>query len=139
MAFVLWVETRLGRAIAGIPPRRRVASGTVAGRRNSGSLLVVDPFANALIKDIERKRAAAQQFVVEGTYIELRAELILGVLAKLENFELSELVSESLRGPSDVAVNFGLNVGFIHGRVTMEVGHHLVAGPVPLVNAGIDD
>ena len=53
--------------------------------------MFVDPFAGALIEDIQRECAAAEEFIVEGTNVELRAELILGVLAKLENFELSSL------------------------------------------------
>src|SRR5271167_1682425 len=90
------------------------------------------------MKDVQGEGATTEDLIVEGTNVKFGAELILGVLAKLENFQLSEFVSKSLSRPGDVTINFSLNIGLIHGGVAMEISDHLIAGPVLLVNAGVD-
>jgi len=50
------------------------------------------------IEDVQSNRTQHQDFVVECPNVETRAELILSVLAKLKNFELSEPVREACPG-----------------------------------------
>jgi hypothetical protein len=48
---------------------------------------------NAFLEHVHWEGTATQDFIVEGANIEFVAELILGVLAQLENFELTNRVA----------------------------------------------
>jgi len=72
-----------------------------------------DPGIDALLEDVHRKGTIAENFVVESADVELVAELILGVLAETENFQLADFVAESLTGPDNVAIGLGLNADFV--------------------------
>ena len=52
-----------------------------------------DPLFNTLLEDVHGERAAIEDFIVESTDVEFVTELILGVLAKVQNFELANFVA----------------------------------------------
>src|SRR5215831_12426465 len=105
----------------------------VPWRRNS---LRIDIFLALFVEEFERKRAIAQNHIVKFADIELWAEFLFGLLAELHDLELAHFVSESLRGPGDVAIDFGQrNLR----RVLLEKSNRLLACPAHGVNAGVDD
>src|ERR1051326_5016536 len=102
-------------------------------------LLRGDPACDSLIEHIERKAAAAEDGVVELALIEMRAELLRRALAQLANLQLAELVAARLRRRRDVTICLRLDRRLIDRvRFAHEVDD-LIARPVHVVNAGIDD
>src|SRR5208282_4462508 len=97
-----------------------------------------DPRVDALPQYVEGQCASVQHLIVEGADVELRAQRFLCAIAEVENLQLSDLVSECLAGPRDVAIHFGLHAGFVHIGVVVEVLDHLLAGPGLAVDAGVD-
>lgn len=98
-----------------------------------------DPVVNAFFEDIHGECATIEDFIVESAKIEFVAQLILGVLAEVEDFQLTDFVAESLGGPGDVAIGFGLDADFIFGRMIVEEVDDLLASPMFGMQAGIDD
>src|SRR5258708_7858542 len=81
-----------------------------------------DPGGNFRIQDIQRQRSVSQDFVVEGAQVELVSEQPSSFFSQFQNFQLSELVGQSLCGPRDVPVYLALDVGLVHGGVAVELG-----------------
>src|SRR6187402_666986 len=97
-----------------------------------------NPSVHALVEDVERKCAGVDDEVVELAEVELRAESSLCAIAEFDELELADFVAQSLCGPGDVAIGFGLDVGLVDGGVIVEKVDHLLACPVFGVDAGID-
>ena len=98
-----------------------------------------DPFVGAGFEEVQRQRAAVQDFVVEGADIELRSQLLLGMVAEFANLELPEFLAERLSGPGDVAVGLGLDRGLVDGTGLAHEFDDLIATPALGVNAGVDN
>jgi len=98
-----------------------------------------DPFVDAILEGVQGEGAAGENLIMEGAEIELVAELVFGIFAKLENLHLADLVAKSLSGPGDVAVGFGLDTDFVFAGVLVKKIDDLLARPVFVVNAGIHD
>src|SRR5271170_6904921 len=79
-----------------------VVKAGACSRSSGGRRLLGDPFVDALVQHIQGECTAVENLIVEGADVEPLAQLILGVLAKLKNFQLSKLVGESLSGPRDI-------------------------------------
>src|SRR6202041_153526 len=92
--------------------------------------LLCDPAVDALPQGIEGQRAGINDLVVEGAELESIPQLLLGLGTQLQQFELSYLVTQRLRRPGNVAIDFGLNIGLADGRVLTEVIDHFIAAPV---------
>ena len=75
------------------------------------------------MKYVERQRTTAEYLIVKATNIEISSQLFAGFFSQPYNLELAELVSESLTGPGNVSVNFGLDVGLIHSGVSFRLFH----------------
>ena len=93
---------------------------------------------DAVLEQIERHRAAIQDFIVEGFDVELRAELRLRFIAKLTNGELSHFIGKRLPRPGNVTIGLGLRHGVVD-VVRVHVIDHLLAAPVLVVNGGVYD
>src|SRR5215470_3212412 len=118
--------------------------GNVPARQTDGDwrglrLRSCDPRLDLFLEDVERQGPRAEDLVVEGPDVELRAELLLRPLAQLEDLQLAHLVAQGLAGPGDVAVGLALDARLVDGRVRMEVVDHLLARPPPGVETRIDD
>jgi len=57
---------------------------------------------------------------MEGAEVELLAELVFGIFAKLENFHLARSCSQEPERPSIVAVGFGLDTDFVFAGVLVK-------------------
>src|SRR5713226_468391 len=79
--------------------------------------LFCDPALDLGMQDIQRQGAAADHLIVKCAQVELVAQLLASFLAQAQNFQLSQLVRQSLSGPRDVAVHFGLDIGLVHRSV----------------------
>src|SRR5579884_3481459 len=101
-------------------------------------LLFRDPLLNLFVENIERQRAAAENFIVKRANIEFGPEFLFGVFAQFQNLELPQLVRQRLSWPTNIAVDFGLDVRFIHRGVFMEILDHLIARPVFGVYSCVD-
>jgi len=64
------------------------------------------------------------------------AKLLLRLLSQLQNFELAEFVSQRLRGPSDVAICFGLHAGLVFRSMLVKEVHYLLTRSMFVVDAG---
>ena len=98
-----------------------------------------DPFMDAIRECVQGEGASEENLIMKGAEVELVAELVFGIFAKLENFHLADLVAKSLSGPSNVAVGFGLDADFVFAGVLVKKIDDLPARPVFVVNAGIHD
>src|SRR5580692_2332497 len=108
-------------------------------RRQSGlRLLLSDPFVNARAEHVHWKRSARKHFIVEATQVEFVAQLVLRVLAELENFQLSDFVAKRLRRPRHVSVGLTLHRDFVNRGVCVEIIDHLLPRPVLVVKAGVN-
>src|SRR6202012_5443014 len=63
----------------------------------------------------------------------------LGLVARILDGELAEVIAERLAGPGDVTVDLGLNLVIGERGVLAEVLLGLFAGPSLGVDAGVDD
>src|SRR5579859_3924283 len=89
--------------------------------------LIRDP---AVHDDVEHRQghgAVLQDHVVEPLDVELRPELLLGVLAQLLDVDLAHHVGERLAWPGDVAVHLGVDVLLVEGGVLLEHLHRILA------------
>src|SRR5208337_358946 len=100
--------------------------------------LLTNPAADFRVQHVERKRTVPQHFIVENADVKLVAEFPPRFVSQFQDLQLSQLISQRLAWPRDVAVDLALDVRFIHRGVAMEVGHHLVAGPMFFMHAGVD-
>ena len=66
------------------------------------------------------------------------AESGLRLRAQFEDVQLPQLVGQSLSRPRNIAVGFSLHVGLVFGGVLVKVVNHLLAGPVFVVDSGIE-
>jgi hypothetical protein len=99
----------------------------------------LDPGGDSGVEDVEGQCAGVNDLIVEGAEIEFWPQCFFGAGAEFEDFELTQLVAESLRGPRDVAIALGVDGGVVETGVGVEVVDHLLAGPVLGVDAGVDD
>ena len=76
---------------------------------------------------------------METTQAELVAQLILRILAQLKYFELTDLVTERLCRPRHIAIGLALHLSLVDGGVVVEEVDNLLASPVLVVEAGVDD
>src|ERR1039458_6397526 len=70
-----------------------------------GGFLLRDPRIDAVAQHVQRQGAGVQHLIVEGAQVEVIAQSRLGPLAQLQDFELPDLVGQSLAGPRDIAVH----------------------------------
>ena len=75
---------------------------------------------------------------MELTDVEVRTKRLLRTLAKLENFELTDLVAKPLRRPRNIAVHLYLNQRIVRGAALAEVCRSLFATPAVCMDAGVD-
>jgi len=75
----------------------------------------LDPAIRAGVKQVERENATIQHLVVEGADVELCTQFLPSAFAKFDELELPDLVTKSLGRPGNVAVCFGLDLGFVEG------------------------
>ncbi len=90
------------------------------------------------MQQVQRHRAAVDHFIVECLDVELGAELRFGFIAQLANSQLPHLICQRLPRPRDVAVGLSLRERVVQ-VVGVHVIDHLLAGPVLLVNASINN
>src|SRR6185369_699550 len=88
-----------------------------------------DPIGDAVAQGWQADRPRAEDGVVEGLDLELRAEPLPRVRAKGQDLELPDLVGERLARPDDVAVDLVDDVVVAEGRVAAEEVDRLLAGP----------
>src|ERR1019366_7642476 len=105
--------------------------------RNTPCLLIGNPFRDSRVQNVERQRTRTEHFIVKGADVVFGAEFFFRQIAQFENLHLAQLVSQGLARPRDVAVHFGLDVGFVHGGMLAEEVHHSLAGPVLVMNSGL--
>src|SRR4051812_23400866 len=74
-----------------------------------------------------------QESVVERAKVEFFAQPLFGLRSDLANLEFANLVGEGLAGPGDVSIDLALDLEPGNGRVCLEVGDGLVAGPALVV------
>ena len=98
-----------------------------------------NPGVDAVIQYVERKGTCVENLVVEVAEVEFVTESFLGAVAEFKDLQLANLVCESLAGPSDVAINFSLDIRLVDVGVIVEILDHLFAGPVLGVDPGIYD
>jgi hypothetical protein len=101
--------------------------------------LAADPGVYLGIQDVEGKRAVSEHFIVAVADVKLVAKFLPRFFPQFNDLQLSQLVSQGLTGPRDVAVDFALNVRLIHRGVAMEVVNHLLSGPMLLMHPGVDN
>src|SRR2546421_4296256 len=87
----------------------------------------------------EAHGAVRQHLIVKGADVEGSTEASFRLLAKGENLTLSELVSERLRRPTDVAIYLVLDVVLGQRRVLEHVADGLLSAPPFDVQTGVDD
>src|ERR1019366_1629155 len=85
----------------------------------------------------ERKRAVPEKLVMKSAYIEPGSKGCSSAFRQFENFELTDFVTERLARHNDIAVHFGLYGRLVLGRMGMEVIHHLLPGPMLLMDARV--
>src|SRR5215469_2434975 len=100
--------------------------------------LLRDPLIGTRLQHVQRERAAIQHLIVELAQIELWPQLFLGALPQLAEFQLTEFVAESLGGPGDVAVRFGLDRRLVDSSGLAHEFYDLVSSPSLGVDPGID-
>src|SRR5581483_11373686 len=100
-------------------------------------LLLLNPTVCTRLEQIERQNAAVEHLVVEAADVEPLAQLLVGALAQLAEFELAELVGQGLRGPGNITVGLRLQSGLIDRAGLAEEVHHLLTRPALRVDAGI--
>ena len=88
------------------------------------------------MQQVQRHRAAVEDFVVERLDVELGAELCLGFIAQLANGQLPHLICQRLSRPRDVTVGLSLRQRVVQ-VVCVHVIDHLLAGPVLVMNASV--
>jgi hypothetical protein len=101
--------------------------------------LGTNPGVDAVIQYVERKGTCVENLVVEVAEVEFVTESFLGAVAEFKDLQLANFVSESLAGPSDVAINFSLDIRLVDVGVIVEILDHLFEGPVLGVDPGIYD
>jgi len=75
----------------------------------------LNPAISAGVEQVEWENATLQHLVVEGTDVELCTQFLPSAFAKFDELELPDLVTKGLGRPGDVAVRFGLDLGFVEG------------------------
>ncbi len=75
---------------------------------------------------------------MEGFDVELRAELLLRIIAQLADGELAHFVGKRLPRPRYIPVGLGLRDGVVH-VIGVHIVDHLFAAPVLVMNAGVDN
>src|ERR1041384_7670573 len=65
-----------------------------------------DPFIDSLVQDIQRQRAVIENSVMKLSNVKVPAQFMFRPRAKLLDLYLSQLVSERLAGPHNVAIYF---------------------------------
>ena len=73
---------------------------------------------------------------MKGLDVEFAAELVVGPPSKFQNLQLTELIAQRLGGKRDVAIHFRLRA---IAKVRVEVVHHLLARPLFVMHAGVDN
>ena len=76
---------------------------------------------------------------MKGADIEFWTQLRFGALPQLQELQLPHFIRQRLSRIGDVAVHLGLQIGFRLVGVFMKEVDHLLACPMLIVNAGIDD
>jgi hypothetical protein len=69
----------------------------------------VDPTIQPSLEHVKGQTSAAKYLVMEDSDIEARAKLLPGRFSQFDDFQLSDLVAQSLSGPRDIAIHFRLN------------------------------
>src|SRR5712672_956893 len=115
-----------------------LASRSAASRGLAYSLRA-QPRSNILLQYIERNCPAAENDVMEFAYVKTRAQLIFGQCAQLANLELPDLIGQSLTGPGDITVYLIFDLEVALRRVCLEERECLLAIPMFVMDAGVDD
>src|SRR3984885_9828482 len=134
----LGVSFRLRVILTKKPPplRQNVSRAQVSFRLLR--LLFLNPLIGARLEQVQGKSPTVEHFVMEGSDIQLGSQLLLSSIPEFADFELAELVAESLRGPRDITIGLGLDRGFIDRARFAEEIHHLIARPCFGVNSCVD-
>src|SRR5207244_11419375 len=107
-------------------------------KRRGGELAIPYPRLHIFLEHVERQLPAAEDLVVEGADVELRAELLLRVAAELADLQLADLVARDGAGLHDVAVDLVFDLAVrLRGVRAAEVDG-LLARPAFRVQAGVD-
>ena len=68
--------------------------------------LAFEPEVDLIFEQGQRQDAVAQNLIVEDFEIEGVAELVLGFVAQLDDFEFADFVGQGFTGAGEVAVDF---------------------------------
>ena len=112
-----------------------------AGKRLAWSLACArfpagNPSGNARVQQIEWQRARIQNLVVKSLDIEPRSQFVLCPLPQLQNFQLSDLVSQRLPRQHDIAVDLGLQRV---SKMLLKIIGHLLTRPVLVAHTAVYD
>ena len=100
------------------PPACRASISASAGRLFL--LLFSQPGVHALLEDVQGQGAGAEEFVMEGTDVEVIAECAFGFCAQCFDFQLPHLVCKRLARHDDVAIDLVDDVMFGLGGVVLK-------------------
>src|ERR1700722_12505155 len=100
-------------------------------------LLLLNPLIGARLEQVQGKSHTVEHLVMESSDIQLGSQLLLSSIPEFADFELAELVAESLRGPRDITVGLGLDSGFIHSAGLAKEVHYLIARPSFRMDSGV--
>src|ERR1041384_1553320 len=97
-----------------------------------------DPFIDSLVQDIQRQRAVIENSVMKLSNVKVPAQFMFRPRAKLLDLYLSQLVSERLGGPHNVAIYFDHDIVLGLCRILLHEVDGLLASPTKRVHAGVD-